>query len=141
MIVEKKHNPMVSYTNPKEINSKNVIYWSEHYKRLEGVEHGKAIQTKARKWVKEELIQYDPDGKKYNYLGEYDGHTFICKPLKNYNKTTYRIWQLPDKSFECSCQFFQKVSKKKGIDCSHVTALWMQLKIWNYNRKKEGVGK
>ena len=129
--------PQITYESPRELNAKNIIYWSEHYKRLEGVEHGKGIQTKARNFIKNKCIEYDPDGKKYSELGDYDGHKFICKPIKNYNKTTYRLWQGEDKSFECSCQFWNKAGKTIGLDCSHITSLWMQLKIWNYKRYKK----
>ena len=122
-----------TYEEPKELNSKNVIYWSEHYKKLKGTEHGNAIQTKARIFCKKGLIEYDPDGEKYaeRTPGDYDGHKFICKPIKGYNVTTYRMWNIKGtQNFECSCQFHQKTK----LQCSHVTALWMQIKIWNWNR-------
>lgn len=112
---------------PKEINSKSVIYWSEHYKMLNG--EGNAIQTKARKFVELGLIDYDKEKKCY-----------ICKPI-GYNKTTYhQIWdknRLKYKGdgygeFECSCQYNQT-----NRMCSHILALYMQLKIWNWKKRDE----
>ena len=132
MIYEKKvTTPIEIEEPPRELTYKNVIYWSEHFKRLEGTEHGKGIQTKAKLFLKKGLIQYDPDGKKYSELGDYENHKFICKPIRGYNSTIYRMWW--DKSsqrFICSCQFNQTTK----IDCSHVTALWMQIKIWNWRK-------
>jgi len=124
-------NNGISEEIPREINSKNVIYWSEHYKMLKGVKEGGAIRTKARKFVELGLIDYDKEKKCY-----------ICKPISGYNKTTYHlIW---DKSrlkyngkgygeFECSCQYNQKTLKI----CSHILALYMQFRIWNWNKKNE----
>jgi len=118
-------------TPPAEINSKSVIYWSEHYKMLKGVKSGGAIQTKARKFVELGLIDYDKEKKCY-----------LCKPIPGYNKTTYHItwnkFHLKYKGegngdFECSCQFNQKTKKM----CSHILALYMQLKIWNWRRRKD----
>ena len=70
----------ISEEIPREINSKSVIYWSEHYKMLKGVKEGGAIRTKARKFVELGLIDYDREKKCY-----------LCKPIKGYNKTTYHI--------------------------------------------------
>jgi len=120
---------------PKELNPTNVVYWSEHYKRLQGFKGikektAKAIQTKSKIFLKHGLIQYDPEETKYNY-GEYDGHRFVCLPLKGYNKTTYRMWWNKDRDdFECSCQFNQTTK----FPCSHITALWLWIKIKNWNK-------
>jgi len=116
---------------PEKLDRESVIYWSEHYKKLEGCEDGKAIQTKARKFLKLKLVDYDIETKEY-----------LVKPIKGYNKTTYHlkhISSLPKYNgkglgeFECSCQFNQTVHKM----CSHILALYLQLKIWNWNKKKE----
>ena len=124
--------PPTTYEKPEKIDKHNVIYWSEHFKRLKGCKSGKAIQTKAKKFLKEDCIAYDPEGEKYGYQkGEYEGHKFICKPIKDYNKTTYRMWyDKKIKEFVCSCQFNQSTKQV----CSHITALWLQIKIWNWNR-------
>ena len=118
-----------SESPPAEINSKSVIYWSAHYKMLKGVEGGNARRTKARIFIKKELIEYDKEKKCY-----------ICKPIKGYNKTTYNlIWDKTKPKyngegygdFECSCQFNQTTKKI----CSHILALYMMLKIWNWNKR------
>ena len=113
---------------PKELNSKNVIYWSEHWKSLQGVKEGSAIQTKALRFLQEGCIEYQKD--------DYDPSKscYICKPIKGYNKTTYHIrWSKDIKDFKCSCQF----NVTTGRICSHILALYLQLKIWNYNKKNE----
>lgn len=121
----------VSTEIPREINSKTVIYWSEHYKMLKGVKEGGAIQTKARKFVSLGLIDYSKEDKCY-----------LCNPIPGYNSTTYRLFWDKGKvkyngkgygDFECSCQFNQKTFKM----CSHILALYMQLKIWNWERKRD----
>ena len=121
----------ISEEIPREINSKSVIYWSEHYKMLKGVKEGGAIRTKARKFVELGLIDYDKEKKCY-----------LCKPIKGYNKTTYRqVWDKTKQKykgegfgdFECSCQYNQTSFKM----CSHILALYMQLKIWNWERRRD----
>lgn len=124
-----------TYEKPKELNPKNVIYYSEHYKKLIGTEGikektARAIQVKARLFLKNNCIQYDPEETKYN-SSEYDGHRFICLPIKNYNSTTYRLWwNKLRNNFECSCQFNQTTK----YPCSHITALWLWIKIRNWNK-------
>ena len=130
---------MERYEAPKELNPKTVVYWSEHYKRLEGFQGCNAIRSKAVKFVELGLIQYDPEGSKYdpfNYWEEPEKHDWICKPLPG-NHLTYRLtWNNLIKEFECSCQFFQtKLLKKEEPYCSHNLALWLYIKILNWNRK------
>ena len=128
--------PPMTHEPPRELTPKNVIYWSEHYMKLKGTDHGKAIQTKARIFLKKGCIEYDPNETKYDAYEGDDGHRFICKPIPGYNSTTYRLWQNKEtRDFECSCQFYQKTK----LQCSHITALWMQIKIWNYHRVEGGV--
>lgn len=126
---------IVEESPPEILNFKNVVYYSEHFKKLQGAEHGKAIQTKAKIFLRNNCIEYDPQGEKYGFeKGEYEGHKFICKPLQNYNKTTYRMWHNSKiGEFECSCQFYQKTK----LQCSHVTALWMFIKILNWKKQHE----
>lgn len=116
---------------PIELNERTVIKWSEHYKRLEGTKGEKVIRSKARHFLIKKCIEYDPNGEKYaeHTPGDYEGHKFICKPIEGYNLTTYRMWH-KNGEFECSCQFYQTTKAQ----CSHITALWLQIKIWNYNR-------
>ena len=129
--IEKKEKITQTESEPDILTPKNVIYWSEHYMKLKGTKHGKAIMTKARIFLKRNCIKYDPEETKYHRSGEYDGHRFICLPIKGYNKTTYRIWNIKGtKNFECSCQFYVKTK----LQCSHITALWLWLKILNWNK-------
>lgn len=132
---EKMMQPIQTYEPPKELNTKNVVFWSEHYKRLQTldikVKTAKAIQSKARLFLKNNCIQYDPNETKYDGYGEYDGHRFICLPIKGYNSTTYRLWwNKVTNDFECSCQFNQTTK----FPCSHITALWLWIKIRNWNK-------
>ena len=127
--IKVKHQEVIEEP-PRVLTAKNVIFWSEHYKRLEGVEHGKGIQTKAKLFLKNNSIQYDKDETKYPNR-EFDGHRFVCLPILGYNKHTYRIWEKKNGEWECSCQFHQT----NKIDCSHITALWMWLKMRNYNKR------
>jgi len=135
MIIEKPVIQIVKEEKPRELNYKNVVYWSEHFKRLEGIKQGQAIQTKAKLFLKKGCIKYDPNESGYDsYSSNFDGHRFICSPIPGYNKHTYRLWwnkELND--FECSCQFNQTIK----IPCSHITALWLQIRIWNWNRKNK----
>lgn len=127
---------------PEELTAENIIYYSEHYKKLEGVEHGSAIRTKAKKFIQLKCIEYDPEGKKYdpNDLFIPHEHKFICKPIKGYNKTVYRLaWNEKLQEFECSCQFFQQMKAQNSgfLTCSHQTALYMWLKMLNWKKYPE----
>jgi len=120
---------VVRVEKPEKLTPETVIHWSEHYKRLEGLDGGNAIQAKAKKFLKNECIEYDKEKKQY-----------ICKPIKGYNKTTYK---LPFKGgkFHCSCQYFQtKLLKGEEPYCSHQTALYMFLKMENWNRRSLKTG-
>lgn len=117
-----------TYEEPTELTNKNVIYWSEHYKRLEGLKEATAIRTKAKRFLAEDCIQYDKEKKQY-----------CCKPILKYNSTTYHFTQGPD-GFECSCQFYNQVCKKSNntnLICSHLLALFLKLKIWNWNKSRQ----
>jgi len=124
---------------PKELTSGTVVKWSNTYKQLEILEKdGKfktySIRAKAKQFIKHNCIDYikkseDIDGK---------GH-YICKPIEGYNKNTYKMYSLPNQEFECNCQFYQrvvKIQKIPGLICSHILALKLQLKIWNWERRK-----
>jgi len=112
---------------PEEINEYNVVYWSRTYKRLESMGHKtEAIRHKAKIFLREGCIDYDKEKKCY-----------ICKPLKGYNKSTYEMRPV-NNTFDCTCQFHNKVVKKNPeLMCSHVLALHLQLKIWNWNKFKK----
>ncbi len=113
---------------PAKLTPNNVIYYSEHYKKLEGCEDGKAIQTKARKFVELNLVKYDLEKKIYYVL-----------PIQGYNSTTYHLkWNKQLKDFECSCQYYQtKMKKGEKPRCSHNLALWLAIKINNWNKPKK----
>lgn len=134
--------PQVTEEPPKELNYKNVCFWSEHYKRLEGFDGVNTIRSKAKMFVKLKLIQYDPQGIKYDPFDlwkEPTKHKFICKPLPR-NHVTYRLnWNKELNDFECSCQYFQtKMLKNEKPYCSHWLGLYLYLKIlgWNKDEKR-----
>jgi hypothetical protein len=116
---------------PKELTPQNVIFWSTHYKKLVVEGGDTAIGFKARRFIENNCIEYLKD--------EYDSSKscYICKPIKDYNKTTYHLkWNKELNDFECDCQFNQRVHRM----CSHILALYLQLKIWNYNKKNLNIG-
>lgn len=113
----------VSYEPPKELNYKNVIYWSASLRQLEGIKEGSAIKTKALNFIRKGLVGYDNESK-----------VFYVKPIQGYNKTTYQINNRGDGHFECSCQFYNKVSKDwEHPTCSHIQAVkvWLEIRRWN----------
>jgi len=122
-MIEEGINYNVSVEPPSILNSKNVIYWNEEYKRLEGVTEASAIRTKAKKWLENNCIVYS----------ERD-QCFICKNIKGYNKTFHKIRKVGD-NFECSCQFHNKIVKENltHLMCSHVLAVKLQISIWKHN--------
>jgi len=109
---------------PKKLDYWNVIYWSTTYKRLEGMgAKTTAIRHKALRFLRDNCIEYDKENKCY-----------LCKPIKGYNSNTYKMFPIGD-TFNCTCQFHNKVVvKEPNMMCSHVLALLLMLKIWNYNR-------
>jgi len=115
---------------PKIFTKQNVIYWSNTLKQLQMLDE-QGIRTysiieKAKRFLEHDCIDYVKKNKDLNTGGYY-----ICKPIKGYNKTTYKIINNKG-NFECSCQFYNKVAKKiPNLICSHILALKLQLKIWN----------
>ena len=110
---------------PTELTAHNVVYWSEHWKKLvvEGGETAKG--AKAKKFIENNCIEYIKKENSKTGKGYY-----ICKPIPDYNKTTHEINSV-NGEFECSCQEYQTYKRV----CSHILALYLQLKIWNYNKK------
>ena len=110
---------------PTELTAHNVVYWSEHWKKLvvEGNETAKG--AKAKKFIENNCIEYVK--KEFSETGK--GY-YICMPIPDYNKTTHKINSV-NGEFECSCQYYQTYKRT----CSHILALYLQLKIWNWNRK------
>ena len=126
-MIETKEPNIIKEEPPVELNHRNIVHWSSHYKKLvvEGGE--KAIGTKALKFIENNCIDYVKDQD-----GIFGNNYYICKPIPEYNKTTYKIKNIRGE-FECNCQFHQTTHRM----CSHILALFMQLKIWNYNKKNE----
>jgi len=122
-----KENIPYSVDEPKEINSKNVIYYSEHYKMLKGAE-GEAIRTKAKKFVELGLIEYSKEHKCYLCKGNLRTYHIIWDKTKQRYKEDGRRGE-----FECSCQYNQKTFKM----CSHILALYMQFRIWDWQKKEK----
>ena len=124
--MELKQN--TTYEKPEELNTKNIIYWSESLRQLEGIKEGTAIKTKALKFVRNNLVAYDKETK-----------TFKVSPIPGYNSTTYTINNRGDGHFECSCQFYNKVSKYwEHPTCSHIQAvkIWLEIRRWNKLNKE-----
>lgn len=100
-----EHEKVVHHIGVKpDPNPENVVqFYSEHAQKLL-----KPQQLKVLKFLQEDCIQYEGGG------------VFVCKPLKDYNKTTYRITKDPIDEFECTCQY----NKTTGEPCSHIGAVY-----------------
>jgi len=110
---------------PEKLNPDTVIFYSEHFKRLEGVKQGNAIKTKAKKFLKMKCLRYDPDMQEWKIL-----------PIKGYNKTTHTV-KFIDKKLTCSCQFYNNVSKDwEEPTCSHILCVWLWLKVRNWDKER-----
>jgi hypothetical protein len=96
-----------TYEPPREITFRNVMFWEPESKELlrlknSGVKEVSTILTKAEDFLRNDCIVEIGFGE------------FICKPIKGYNKTTYKI-----KNGECNCQGFAR-----GLGfCSHTIAV------------------
>jgi len=129
-----------TYEEPQTLTPNNVCYYSNTYKALKILDETNqwktyAIMLKAKRFLRENCIEYVKKADSADGVGHY-----ICKPIKNYNKNTYIMKSLPDHQFSCSCQFYNRVVIKQnipGLICSHVCALKLMLKIWNWNRRKD----
>ena len=119
--------PIETETPPEKLNHKTIVYWSPELKRLEGVKQGSAIKTKALKFLKLNLVEYDHEKKEFH-----------VKPIEGYNKTTYTI-KGEENHLACNCQFYRSVSMKWPHPiCSHTMAvkLWLEIRRWNKGGKK-----
>ena len=122
------------YKEPQELTPHTVIKWSNTYKQLEILDKSGSFKTysiraKARRFIENGCITYNKEKKCYE-----------CLPIKGYNKTTYEMRSLGNQQFDCNCQFYQRVvmrQKIEGLICSHICALFLQLKIWNWQRRKD----
>ncbi len=124
----------ITYEEPQKLTPNNVVYYSNTYKQLRALNaEGKwktyAIMLKAKRFLKEGCIDYSKEKKCY-----------LCKPIPHYNQTTYELRPIENHQFSCTCQFYNRVVIKQkipGLCCSHVLALKLMLKIWNYNKRKD----
>ena len=111
-----------TYEQPSEYTINNVIHWEPFSKALviakkAGDKHANPLLTKAKKFLNEDCID------------QLSMSTWICKPIKNYNKTSYFI-RSTDEGFSCCCQGFNKKYQEyeavkldlKPI-CSHIIAV------------------
>ena len=120
------------FEKPKILTAKNVIYWSETYKKLiiidkDGKRKDLTIKSKAQRFVENKSYKYDSENKQ-----------FLCLPIQNYNHHTYRLkYNKSIKDMECSCQGFQSKLKKNEFPliCCHVLGLKLQFKIWHNNHE------
>ena len=107
---------------PKQLDNYNVIHWSNTYKRLDGLPNTSEIRHNALRFLRAECIEYSKEEKCYT-----------CKP----NKTIYKMFP-KGKAFSCTCKFHKEVVvKNPELMCSHVLALKLLLKIWNYNKRTQ----
>lgn len=74
-------------------------------------EHAKALLHSQQHKIHKLL-----EGKCIEYVG---GNHYICKPLVNYNKTTYDLYQ-ENGEWTCTCQYF----RIKKETCAHIGALY-----------------
>jgi len=109
--------PQMQYEKPLNYTPTNVIYWEETSKELrrEG-RFGISLLNKARKFLQNNCIE------------QTSNTSWICKPIKEYNKKTYEITSTENK-FQCTCQGYKKKFKEYSEGdsnilpiCSHALA-------------------
>lgn len=129
--IETPQKNLITEEPPESLNPKNVVFWSETYKKLiitnkDGKRTDFTIKGKAQRFVENDLYRYDATNKQ-----------FLCLPILGYNSTTYRLkYNKLIKDFECSCQGFQTRLRKLELPlvCCHQLGLKLQFKIWHYNK-------
>ena len=111
-------SPIQTFEDPQHYTPKNIIYWesTSNELRLAG-RFGVALLNKARKFLLNNCIDQISDT------------TWICKPIKDYNKTDHYIIST-DRGLTCDCQGYNK--KRKDFDegksseipiCSHIVSV------------------
>lgn len=106
-----------TFEPPREYNASNVQFWEPISKGLKENKQGKVLIGKAKKFLDQGCVE------------QKSPTSWICSPLKGYNKTNYYINSIQD-GFECNCQGFKQKLKEyeeghtdqKPI-CSHVLAV------------------
>lgn len=95
-------------TNKEMITPENVSEHSGHYKNCTDEE----IKKNALNIVKSFGVNYDQDIKSY---------------VISYEEISFKVnWSKEKKGFLCECG---------STNCAHILALFMQLKIWNSEKK------
>lgn len=89
-----------------QLQLNDLCYWDHVKGELKGSQKNKAERFNKLKLIKQVSI------------GEYE-----CWPIQGYNKTIRTMRKTID-GWTCDCQWF----KKKGLDCSHLLALYLHLK-------------
>jgi hypothetical protein len=94
---------------PEKFTFHNVMFWEPHSRQLlekkkDGSTEAATMLTKAKKFLEFKCI-------------ERKGAAWICKPIKEYNKTTYNIAH-EEYGWKCNCQGFAN-----NNICSHIIAV------------------
>lgn len=114
--------PEVSFEPPKDFNPNNVCFWESTSKELKvarknGDKPAGVFLTRAKMFLENNCIE------------RINETSWICKPIPDYNNTTYKI-RITEKGFECNCHGFNnKLRDYTNGDsnvkptCSHIIAV------------------
>ncbi len=94
--------------DPNELTPKNVMYVSEHWKKIVIEKRDIEKGMKALNFLENNLVEY------------------VKKEDSEIKKGYYTCGTNKIIDFKCSC------GKE---ECEHILALYLQLKIWNWNKK------
>lgn len=115
----------ISYEPPRKVDFHNVMYWEIKSKQLmelkkNGEKSPATMLSKAKKFLE------------HNCVEKVGNNEWIVKPIKGYNKTTYKIILSPNtNTWSCNCQGF------KNLDfCSHILAIKQHEFIETYNERE-----
>jgi len=114
--------PVIQITPPENFDFHNVMFWEPKSKQLvylkkNGDKTAASLLTKAKDFLIHKCIESISE------------NLFRVKPIKGYNKTTYRITR-GDGWWDCNCQGFNKEKKETGQGfCSHCLAVKQHLFI------------
>jgi len=112
---------------PSRMEYWNVMYWCPESQELlrqkkDGSTEAATLLSKAETFLLNGCI-------------ERFGSLFVCRPLKGYNKTTYKIKSNP---WVCDCQGFNsKIKNGETGNCSHILAVKQFIFMENYNAEKK----
>lgn len=88
-----------TYSPPRKYTPTNVIYWENTSNELRrSGKYGISMLNKARKFLQD------------NSINQIDNTTWVCRPIKDYNKTEHIIIDTK-KGMTCDCQGFKKARK------------------------------